>query len=232
MSIMTLNKLEPSALVGEQVYDAIHRSIINGELEAGQRLRIRDLAEQLGTSVMPVREALRRLEEGGLVQTIPYRGAVVKGFTAQELLHIYAVRRLLEVEAAKLGAPNLSDADIAGLHADYDKMIAALEREDINDCLAQDEAFLSRMYAASGNPFLIESIERLWTQCRAYKVIGARRAVASGRQKMLWEFQQQMLEAAESRDAKKIADLNDASIMAAMERIRTALSESEEPQES
>lgn len=220
---MTLNKLEPNALVGEQVFDAIHRSIINGDLKAGERLRIRNLAEQLGTSVMPVREALRRLEEGGLVETIPYRGAVVRGFTAEELLHIYEVRRLLEVEAARLGTAHLTDADVVDLHADYGNMISALKRGDLNECLSQDERFLSRIYRASGNPVLIENIERLWTQCRAYKLIGARRAVANGNEKMLWEFQEQMLEAVATRDAPRMAELNDASILAAMERIRSAL---------
>lgn len=220
---MTLNKLEPNALVGEQVFDAIHHSIINGELKAGDRLRIRNLAEQLGTSVMPVREALRRLEEGGLVETVPYRGAVVKGFTAQELLHIYAVRRVLEVEAAQLGTANLSDADIVNLHADYGNMIAALKRGDLSQCLAQDENFLSRIYSASGNPVLTDSIERLWTQCRAYKLIGAQQAVANGNEKMLWEYQEQMLEAAAARDGQQMARLNESSILAAMERIRAAL---------
>lgn len=225
---MTLNKLEPNALVGEQVFDAIHRSIINGELKAGERLRIRNLAEQLGTSVMPVREALRRLEEGGLVETVPYRGAVVKGFTAQELLHIYAVRRVLEVEAARLGTVNLSDSDVVNLHADYGNMMAALKRGDLSECLAQDENFLSRIYSASGNPVLTDSIERLWTQCRAYKLIGAQRAVADGTQKMLWEFQEQMLAAAAARDGRLMARLNESSILAAMERIRAALPAAED----
>ncbi len=220
---MTLNKLEPGALVADQVFDAIHQGIINGDLVAGARLRIRDLADQLGTSVMPVRDAIRRLEESGLVETIPYRGAVVRAFTAGELLNVYAVRRLLEIEAAKLGVVNLTESDVAVLRDHYESMTAALKLGDVAACLAYDEKFLSTIYLASGNPVLFESIERLWIQCRAYKLIGARRAVAGGNSQMLWEYQAKMLDAVQGRDVQRMAELTDQSILAAMERIRQAL---------
>jgi len=226
---MTLNRLEPGTLIGDQVFDAMHQGIISGDLKAGQRLRIRDLAEQLGTSVMPVREALRRLEESGLVETIPYRGAVVRSFTAGELLDVYAVRKLLEVEAARLGVMHMSEDDISFARSTYQEMLDALEGGDLPECLAADERFLSRIYLASGNPVLLESIERLWTRCRAYKLIGARRAVAAGNSQMLWEFQAQMLEAIDASDAERMAELADLSINAAMERIREALPKAETP---
>lgn len=220
---MTLNKLEPGALIADQVFDAIHQGITNGDLAAGQRLRIRDLADQLGTSVMPVRDAIRRLEESGLVETIPYRGAVVRTFTARELLNVYAVRRILEVEAAKLGVAHLGKAEVAVLKDQYDSMKAALADGDLAACLAFDEKFLSTIYLASANPVLHESIERLWIQCRAYKLIGARRAVAEGKSRLLWEFQSKLLKAVKAQDADLMAELTDQSILAAMERIRQAL---------
>ena len=79
----------------------IHEAIMNGDLPAGSRLKVRDLAEQVGTSVLPVREAIRRLEEAGLAERSPHKGAVVKDLTLEELVHVYDVRRLLEVEAAR-----------------------------------------------------------------------------------------------------------------------------------
>lgn len=109
---MALNKLDPSMLVADQVFEAIHDGIMSGELPAGHRLLIRDLAAELGTSVMPVREAIRRLEEAGLAEKVPYKGAVVKGLTLEELLHVYDVRRLLEVEAARLGAAVVSPREV------------------------------------------------------------------------------------------------------------------------
>ena len=67
---MPLARLELGGRVGDQVFSAIHTAILRGELRAGARLRIRDLADELGTSVMPVREAIRRLEEIGLVEMV------------------------------------------------------------------------------------------------------------------------------------------------------------------
>lgn len=220
---MTLKKLEPGALVGDQVFDAMHRAIINGELKAEQRLRIREVAAQLGTSVMPVREAIRRLEESGLVETIPYRGAVVRGFTAQELLDVYAVRMLLETEAARQGTARLNEHDVQLLQKEFSALRTALNEGRIADCLDHDEKFLGLIYSASGNPVLLESIERLWTRCRAYKLFGARRAVEVGMDSMLWEFQDQMLVAIAARDQNSMVDLTEQSIQAAMERVRQVL---------
>ena len=62
---MTLPTLKPTLLT-DQVYAVLHQAIVSGELPAGSRLRVRDIAAQVGTSVMPVREAIRRVEEAGL----------------------------------------------------------------------------------------------------------------------------------------------------------------------
>src|SRR5699024_1934684 len=83
---MSESQTEFGPRIGDQVFEAMQASILNGDYRSGQRLRIRQLAAELGTSVMPVRESLARLEEVGLVETSPHRGAVVKTFTAEELL--------------------------------------------------------------------------------------------------------------------------------------------------
>ena len=79
---MVLPRLAEPSLVADKVFTAIHEAIMSGELPAGARLRVRDLALQVGTSVMPVREAIRRLEEAGLAERVPHKGAVVKGSRA------------------------------------------------------------------------------------------------------------------------------------------------------
>ncbi|MEQ7739097.1 GntR family transcriptional regulator, partial [Escherichia coli] len=104
---MTLSKRAEPTLLTDQVYAMIHAAILSGDLPAGSRLKVRDLAEQVGTSVMPVREAIRRLEETGLAEREPHKGAVVKSLTLAELVHAYDVRRLLETEAAKLGCQQI-----------------------------------------------------------------------------------------------------------------------------
>src|ERR671925_88174 len=119
---MTMTKVAPPSLMTDQVFTAIQDAIMSGEMPAGYRLRIRDIAAQVGTSVMPVREAIRRLEEAGLAERVPHKGAVVKGLTLEELVHVYDVRRLLEVEAARLGAMGITPEETAKMQAEYELM--------------------------------------------------------------------------------------------------------------
>src|SRR6266516_7131333 len=106
---MTMPKVVPPALMTDQVFTASHEAIMSGEMPAGYRLRIRDIAAQVGTSVMPVREAIRRLEEAGLAERVPHKGTVVRGLTLDELVHVYDVRRVLEAEAAQIGRASCSE---------------------------------------------------------------------------------------------------------------------------
>lgn len=223
MSPMSLRKLEPSVLVADQVFEAIHDGIMNGDLPAGHRLLIRDLAADLGTSVMPVREAIRRLEEAGLAEKVPYKGAVVKGLTLEELLHVYNVRRLLEVEAARQGAAAVSAREVDQMRQEYLDMCQALEDRRVANLLDHDEQLLSTLYAASGNPVLVEMIRMLWRRCRPYKIVGARNTLESGDPSVLRIFQEQLIEAAASQDAAAAARINNESLLSATERIREAL---------
>ena len=220
---MSLPRLDPQPRVGDQVFEAIRRAILAGHYPAGHRLRIRDIAQELGTSVMPVREAIRRLEELGLAESTPNRGAAVRGFTRTELLDVYAVRRLLETEAAAAGAAQATDADISALRAAYDEMVRATAIDDVVTHLDADERFLSILYRASGNPVLLETIQLLWQRCRSYKIMGAGRELDSGDPQRLLDLQQEILEAAVHRDRDRIAALTQRSIDEAMDRIRTAL---------
>jgi DNA-binding GntR family transcriptional regulator len=222
---MTLPQLEPQARVADQVFEAIHAAIMGGSYPAGHRLRIRDVAAELGTSVMPVREAIRRLEEAGLVETLPNRGARVKGFTPAELLHVYAVRRILEIEASGLGAAAVSDEDITRLRAAYAAMETHLQAGEVVAYLDADERFLDVLYQAAGNPVLVETIHGLWQRCRSYKIVGASSELESGNPEILVDFQARLLQAAIDRDAPSARDLAAASIDAATGRIRQALPE-------
>lgn len=222
-SAMTLSKIEPNSRVGDQVFEAIRTAIVSGKLHAGHRLRIRELADELGTSVMPVREAIRRLEEVGLAEAVPYRGAVVKGFTYKELLDLYSVRRSLETEATVLGAGRLSKDDDAALEATFRAMADAVAAQDAIAYLAHDEDFLAILYAASGNAVLLDVIRSLWQRCRSYKIVGARRELESGDPSSLLTYQDQLLSAAKKRDADTAGRITAASLDAATERIEHAL---------
>lgn len=201
----------------------IHEAIMNGDLPAGSRLKVRDLAAQVGTSVLPVREAIRRLEEAGLAERSPHKGAVVKGLTFEELVHVYDVRRLLEVQAARLGADAISTEDCDAMQDEYDSMRAAIAEGRVIACLDHDEALLTILYKAAGNPVLMDLIRALWNRCRAYKIVGAQGSIDSGEVEPLWKYQLDLVAAARGNDAAAAAAVNDASLVDATDRIRERL---------
>lgn len=196
---------------------------MNGELPAGSRLRVRDLAEQVGTSVLPVREAIRRLEEAGLAERSPHKGAVVKGLTLEELVHVYDVRRLLEVEAARLGAQQIIPKDCDKMQAEYDLMRSAITEGRVVALLDHDEALLTILYNASGNPVLLEMIRTLWYRCRGYRIVGAQGTLDSAGDDSLWRYQQDLIAAARNHDDAAAAAVNEGSLVNATDRIRALL---------
>ncbi|BAH50664.1 putative GntR family transcriptional regulator [Rhodococcus opacus B4] len=220
---MVMSKRAEPTLLTDQVYSMIHESIMNGDLPAGARLRVRDLAEQVGTSVMPVREAIRRLEEAGLAERVPHRGAVVKGLTLAELVHVYDVRRLLEVEAARLGAQRISAEDCDRMQAEFALMRTAVDEGRVVAVLDHDEALLSILYEAAVNPVLLQTIRNLWNHCRAYKIVGAQGSLDSGGDDPLWRFQERLVAAARDRSGESAAAVNEESLLDATDRIKALL---------
>jgi len=93
------------------VYEELKSAIVDLRLAPGDPLREATLADQLGVSKTPIREALTRLEQEGLVETTSFKGAVVTGYSRQDLLEIYELRELLENAAARTAAESMADAD-------------------------------------------------------------------------------------------------------------------------
>jgi len=223
-----MTKRAETSLLTDQVYETMHEAIMNGDLPAGSRLRIRDIAAQVGTSVMPVREAIRRLEEAGLAERVPHKGAVVKGLTLAELVHVYDVRRLLEVEAARLGAQQISSADVDRMQTEYELMLAAIAERRVVALLDHDEALLTILYEAAANPVLVDSIRNLWQHCRAYKIVGAQGTLDTPDDDSLWRYQERLVEAARKGDADAAAAVNNESLINATSRIRVQLAAQED----
>jgi DNA-binding GntR family transcriptional regulator len=172
---------------------------------------------------MPVREAIRRLEEAGLAEREPHKGAVVKGLTLEELVHVYGVRRLLEGEAARLGAGQITAGDCEKMQAEYDSMATAISERRVVDLLDHDEALLTILYTASGNPVLVNMIRTLWQHCRAYKIVGAHGTLDAEETDSLWRYQQDLVAAAREQDGAAAQSVSDASLDNATQRIRALL---------
>lgn len=220
---MALTPVAQPGLLTDRVFDTIHTAIMSGELPAGTQLKVRDLAEQVGTSVMPVREAIRRLEESGLAAREPHKGAVVKSLTMDELVQTYEVRILLEVDAARRGGSAVTDDDCRAMSVLCDQLVQAFDEGRIVEALNLDEEMLGTLYAASGNQVLVESIRGLWQRCRAYKIRGAQRASALS-ERRLWSFQPRIVAAARARDGALVAKVTRESLRHAMDTIGTTFS--------
>jgi len=139
----------------EQVKDVLLQRIIRGELQPGDRLVETRIAQELGTSQAPVREALRDLELLRLVESEPFRGARVRGFSEAELIEVYPVRAVLEELAAREATARL-DGDVSNLEAEVEAMRAAAREGDLHGLVQHDFAFHRRIVEAAGNDVLLQ----------------------------------------------------------------------------
>lgn len=219
---MVLSRLAGRSLVADQVFDAIHHAIMSGELPAGARLRIRDLAEELGTSPMPVRDAIVRLEQGGLAQRVPHRGAIVTQLSPGELVTVYDTRLLLEREATRLGSQHLTPDDGALMQRQHRLMMDAVDAGHRAEALDHDESLLTVLYAASGNDVLVELIQALWQRCRPYKLVGVEGALHQS-DPDVWSFQDPLITAALNHDSAAAVMITERSLTRATLRIQAML---------
>lgn len=148
----------------ETVYDALKQAFTRGEFAPGDVVSLRDLAQQLGTSMTPVREAVRRLvAEGALIDT-PSRTLMVPPFDADRMRDLKGARIALESLALEKAMDRASDDDIAGL----DAILAAASVAGDTPDLEQNYAFHFALYGLSDSEILMPLIEGLWMQYGAY----------------------------------------------------------------
>jgi DNA-binding GntR family transcriptional regulator len=137
----------------EQVKELILERILTGIYAPGDRLVETRIAQELGTSQAPVREALRDLELLRFVESAPFKGARVREITDEELLEIYPVRAALEELAARQAAIRL-DGAVAALEAELDAMHRAADEGDLHTQVVHDANFHRLIVEAAGNRIL------------------------------------------------------------------------------
>ncbi|MBD9425956.1 GntR family transcriptional regulator [Pseudomonas sp. PDM15] len=148
----------------ERLYQRIREGLLAGRFQPGERLKIRDLAAQWGTSPMPVRAALQRLVAEGALEGEPQRSVRVPLMTRERYQNIFQVRLGLEGLAVELATPHLPPADMAELRDCVQRMDLAIEQRQVQDYLEANSRFHLHLYGACGNPVLLRSIESLWLQ--------------------------------------------------------------------
>jgi len=152
----------PFATKTEWVYDRLRQRILAGDYGPDDRLRLTALARGLGTSELPVREALRMLQRDGLIVMHSHRGAAVANVSSAKAAEIVAVRMHLEVLAAAEAAPYHDVASLAGLRRLSAEMDAAGEAGDAGRFSEANRAFHRAVYAPGRNETLKQEIEDLW----------------------------------------------------------------------
>jgi DNA-binding GntR family transcriptional regulator len=153
----------------QRVYDHLRDEILSGSLTPGAELSEVALAESLGVSRGPIREAIGRLASEGLVTVRPRRGAVVSSLSTKEFLELYQVREALELLAVKLAVPRLCPEDITVLQSLIDEMSTRAERNQVAEFFEANTAFHARLVDASGNAKLADMYRQLLDQLGRYR---------------------------------------------------------------
>lgn len=168
-----LNKLEIRNYkpLGEVVFEYLRESILNGALRPGERLMEISLAEQMGVSRTPVREAIRKLEKEKFVEMIPRKGAYVADLTAKDILDVLEMRIILEGFAAALAAERMTEEELADLISSYDKFEEAVKEENRSYMLEMDNEFHNHIFKATKNNKLIEIVKDLHDQFQRFRLI-------------------------------------------------------------
>jgi DNA-binding GntR family transcriptional regulator len=171
LSIETFEKRERSVefsairreTLETQVYEALRKAIIEGRLARDARLVQDDLASQFGTSRIPVRDALKRLEAEGLVNLDERGSYVVSCFGSEDIEEIYGLRLLLEPYAASKALDRATPGDLEDLGSIVQEMQEAAAQKDIERYVQLNQTFHFALYDLSGQRRLVRMIQSLWS---------------------------------------------------------------------
>ena len=159
-----------SNVASQRVADILATKILRGEIRPGERLKQDELASELGTSRIPVRDALRILEARGLVSLQANRGATAISLTVKDMDLSYRIREQLEPMLLAESIPQLGDADIAEM-GDIKRKLE--DAGDIDTYMALSRAFHWASFRGADAPLLTQIVERLWDQTQNYRQLYA-----------------------------------------------------------
>ncbi|GAA2341180.1 GntR family transcriptional regulator [Saccharopolyspora halophila] len=155
----------------EYVLDELRKSISAGELAPGAPIRQDGIAQRLGVSRVPLREALKTLEAEGQVIYQPHRGYSVAELSLSDLLEVYRMRELLESEAARVAAGRFTDADLTRVTDAQQDVEKAAEQGDLVAMIAANRRFHFALLEPAGMPRLLRIVRTLWDTTDAYRAV-------------------------------------------------------------
>ena len=164
---VTMNEYLP---LRDVVFNTLRQAILKGELAPGERLMEIQLADRLGVSRTPIREAIRKLELEGLVLMIPRKGAEVAKISEKSLRDVLEVRRALEVLAVELACQRMTEEDIKKLESAQEDFKAAVDKGEAMAIAETDEHYHDIIYNGTGNVRLIQLLNNLREQMYRYRL--------------------------------------------------------------
>jgi len=151
---------ERGTSLSEQVYLGLREAIVRGELSPGYRLLVLEIANALGISQAPVREAMERLKQEGLLVGKANKGSIVAEIKQEEIEELYDLRELIEWDAVRKSIPRLDEEDFRKLSDIYEGMVQAAREDDLFGFIDLDMAFHGYFFEKSGN----RTILQIWRQ--------------------------------------------------------------------
>ncbi|MHB0970376.1 MAG: GntR family transcriptional regulator [Thermoanaerobaculia bacterium] len=142
--------------------DRLRSDILEGKARPGEWLRQERLAQEIGASQMPVREALKRLAAEGLVEHVPYRGVRVVEFSVEDVEDLYACRVFIEGMAARYAAANITDEEVRELRDLHERMLACETPRELPEYRELNRRFHTLLFSASRRSYLIRTLGQLW----------------------------------------------------------------------
>ncbi|PAD83061.1 GntR family transcriptional regulator [Niallia circulans] len=161
----------PRQSLRDQVYEQLKSAIIHLELTPGEKINDKALAEQFGVSRTPVREAIKKLEDEGLIVTSPGSETIVSLIEVDQAMHALTVVAALHALAAKLASITLSSTEVEKMKAINNEFSEALKSEDKYKAIQKDDQFHAVILEASQNPEIVIALERLLPKIRRLELL-------------------------------------------------------------
>lgn len=184
----------------EVVSDTLRQAIRDGALKPGERLMEIPLAQELGVSRTPIREAIRKLEQEGFVVMIPRRGTYVADISLKDISQVFEIRSALEELAAALAAERITNEEIEYLERMLVEIGTYIETKEMDKVVETDIAFHEVLYKASRNDRLVEIFHNLREQTLRFRTVSMNQP---GRLAKTREEHRLLVEAIANRDANK-----------------------------
>jgi len=197
-------KLDQYKPLREIVFETIRNAILSGNLKPGERLMEVQMAESLGVSRTPVREAIRKLELEGLVIMLPRKGAFIADLSVKDLTEVMEIRASLEGLAAGLAAVRIDQEELEDLEVKALKFHKAIESDDVDSLIHTDLEFHEAIFKASRNERLIQLNNNLREQVERFREIYHKK---TNKSKETSKEHYEMVEAISNRDIDKAEKL-------------------------